>query len=127
MDYQLAVADFKKVLSFEPNNETVRSQLVSTQKLIRKIEFEKVDLGTASPLSHFLLSLFSRPSNSRERSALLTDVSRSSKKVHRLLALSFDGRLMILQEDAKSIRPTQDRSSRKLTGNTRSHRNSFKA
>lgn len=38
---QLAVADFKKVLSLEPSNETVRQQMVSTQKLIRKIEFEK--------------------------------------------------------------------------------------
>jgi hypothetical protein len=44
MKYQLAVADFKKVLALEPHNDTVRSQLVSTQKLIRKIEFEKVDL-----------------------------------------------------------------------------------
>ncbi|TEB17657.1 hypothetical protein FA13DRAFT_1650020 [Coprinellus micaceus] len=41
MKYQLAVADFKKVLALEPHNDTVRSQLVSTQKLIRKIEFEK--------------------------------------------------------------------------------------
>jgi len=38
---QAAVADFKKVISLEPNNETVKSQLVSTQKLIRRIEFEK--------------------------------------------------------------------------------------
>jgi len=39
---QFAVADFKKVLSLETNNETVRQQMLSTQKLIRKIEFEKV-------------------------------------------------------------------------------------
>ncbi|KXN91059.1 Serine/threonine-protein phosphatase T [Leucoagaricus sp. SymC.cos] len=38
---QLAVADFKKILAIEPGNETVRQQMVSTQKLIRKIEFEK--------------------------------------------------------------------------------------
>ncbi|KAI5830731.1 protein phosphatase 5 [Schizophyllum commune Tattone D] len=38
---QLAVADFKRVLQIEPKNETVRAQLTSTQKLIRKIEFEK--------------------------------------------------------------------------------------
>ncbi|KAF8348343.1 phosphoprotein phosphatase [Amanita rubescens] len=38
---QAAVGDFKKVISLEPNNETVKSQLVSTQKLIRRIEFEK--------------------------------------------------------------------------------------
>lgn len=42
MKHQLAVADFKKVLSFEPRNETVRAQMVATQKMIRKIEFEKV-------------------------------------------------------------------------------------
>ncbi|KAJ6596660.1 phosphoprotein phosphatase [Mycena sp. CBHHK59/15] len=38
---QAAVADFRKVLTIEPKNETVRAQLVATQKLIRKIEFEK--------------------------------------------------------------------------------------
>lgn len=39
---QAAVADFRKVLAIEPKNETVRAQMVATQKLIRKIEFEKV-------------------------------------------------------------------------------------
>jgi serine/threonine-protein phosphatase 5 len=39
---QSAVADFRKVLAIEPKNETVRGQLLATQKLIRKIEFEKV-------------------------------------------------------------------------------------
>lgn len=39
---QSAVADFRKVLALEPKNDTVRSQLIATQKLIRKIEFEKV-------------------------------------------------------------------------------------
>ncbi|KAJ7045719.1 phosphoprotein phosphatase [Mycena alexandri] len=38
---QAAVADFRKVLAIEPKNETVRAQLLATQKLIRKIEFEK--------------------------------------------------------------------------------------
>ncbi|KAJ7925006.1 phosphoprotein phosphatase [Mycena leptocephala] len=38
---QAAVTDFRKVLAIEPKNETVRGQLVATQKLIRKIEFEK--------------------------------------------------------------------------------------
>jgi serine/threonine-protein phosphatase 5 len=42
MKHQLAVADFKKVLALEPQNEVVRGQMASTQKLIRKIEFEKV-------------------------------------------------------------------------------------
>ncbi|KAF8070643.1 phosphoprotein phosphatase [Lyophyllum atratum] len=38
---QSAVLDFKKILTLEPKNESVRAQLVATQKLIRKIEFEK--------------------------------------------------------------------------------------
>ncbi|KAF8904494.1 phosphoprotein phosphatase [Gymnopilus junonius] len=41
MKPQQAVVDFKKILSLEPQNETVRAQMVLTQKLIRKIEFEK--------------------------------------------------------------------------------------
>lgn len=36
-----AIADFKKILALEPKNETVRAQLVSTQKLVKKIDFEK--------------------------------------------------------------------------------------
>ncbi|KAF9469902.1 Metallo-dependent phosphatase-like protein [Collybia nuda] len=38
---QSAVIDFRKVLALEPKNETIRAQMVATQKLIRKIEFEK--------------------------------------------------------------------------------------
>jgi serine/threonine-protein phosphatase 5 len=38
---QLAVTDLKKVLAIEPQNAQVRKELESTQKLIRKIEFEK--------------------------------------------------------------------------------------
>ncbi|KAI6110627.1 phosphoprotein phosphatase [Pisolithus croceorrhizus] len=38
---QMAVLDFKKVLALEPRNDTVRAQLTATQKLVRKIEFEK--------------------------------------------------------------------------------------
>ncbi|KAG2015756.1 phosphoprotein phosphatase [Coprinopsis cinerea AmutBmut pab1-1] len=41
MKFKLAVADFKKILQLEPKNDSVRSQLAETQKLIRKIEFEK--------------------------------------------------------------------------------------
>lgn len=41
---QFAVVDFKKILAIEPKNETVRQQMVSTQKLIRRTEFEKVGL-----------------------------------------------------------------------------------
>lgn len=39
---QLAVADFKKVVALEPRNTIVQSQLTATQKLVRRIEFEKV-------------------------------------------------------------------------------------
>ncbi|KAG6845299.1 hypothetical protein H0H87_011149 [Tephrocybe sp. NHM501043] len=47
-----AVSDFKKVLALEPKNESVKAQLVSTQKLIRKIEFEKaIEMeGEKSPI-----------------------------------------------------------------------------
>ncbi|KAL5523591.1 hypothetical protein ACEPAG_7764 [Sanghuangporus baumii] len=38
---KLAVADFKKVLALEPSNALARSQLDTTQKLIRRTEFEK--------------------------------------------------------------------------------------
>ncbi|KAF7321747.1 Serine/threonine-protein phosphatase [Mycena kentingensis (nom. inval.)] len=38
---QAAVGDFKRVLNLEPNNASVRAQLTATQKLIKKIEFEK--------------------------------------------------------------------------------------
>ena len=38
---QLAVADLKRVLALEPQNAQVRKELESTQKLVRKIEFEK--------------------------------------------------------------------------------------
>jgi serine/threonine-protein phosphatase 5 len=38
---QLAVVDLKAVLALEPQNAQVRKQLDSTQKLVRKIEFEK--------------------------------------------------------------------------------------
>lgn len=39
-----AVPDFKKALELEPGNRTVREQLVTTTKLIRRIEFEKVSV-----------------------------------------------------------------------------------
>lgn len=38
----MAVSNLKQVLLREPQNETVKAQLVETQKLVRKIEFEKV-------------------------------------------------------------------------------------
>lgn len=38
----LAIGDFRKVLALEPHNQTVKIQLDATQKLVRKIEFEKV-------------------------------------------------------------------------------------
>lgn len=39
---QLAVADFKKVLELDPKNNLARSQMQTTQKMIRRVEFEKV-------------------------------------------------------------------------------------
>ncbi|KAH8093931.1 phosphoprotein phosphatase [Cristinia sonorae] len=41
MRYKQAIADFKKVLQLEPKNDLVRSQLDATQKILRKVEFEK--------------------------------------------------------------------------------------
>ncbi|EJD02809.1 protein phosphatase 5 [Fomitiporia mediterranea MF3/22] len=38
---KLAVTDFKKVIALEPNNALARTQLDTTQKLIRRTEFEK--------------------------------------------------------------------------------------
>lgn len=71
---QMAVSDFKKILAIEPHNETVRQQMVSTQKLIRKIEFEKVRilLARLSLLSYcehamLIVILLHRLSRWRER------------------------------------------------------------
>jgi len=41
LKYAQAIADFKKVVKLEPTNDLVKTQLASTQKLVRKIEFEK--------------------------------------------------------------------------------------
>ncbi|THH28526.1 hypothetical protein EUX98_g5653 [Antrodiella citrinella] len=41
MKYKQAIADLKRVLQFEPKNDLVRSQLDATQKIMRKVEFEK--------------------------------------------------------------------------------------
>ncbi|KAH7874600.1 phosphoprotein phosphatase [Lentinula edodes] len=41
LNHQKSISDFKKVLALEPQNNTVRSQLQATQKLYRKLEFEK--------------------------------------------------------------------------------------
>ena len=42
LKYKQAIADFKKLLPLEPQNQLVRMQLDSTQKILRKVEFEKV-------------------------------------------------------------------------------------
>jgi hypothetical protein len=43
---KLAVADLKRVLALEPGNATVKTQLDTTQKLVRRIEFEKaIEVG----------------------------------------------------------------------------------
>ncbi|KAL6310377.1 Metallo-dependent phosphatase-like protein [Sparassis latifolia] len=41
LQYKKAIADFRKLLSLEPQNQLVRTQLDSTQKILRKTEFEK--------------------------------------------------------------------------------------
>ena len=41
MKPKVAVADFKRVLALEPRNDLARTQLDATQKLIRRVEFEK--------------------------------------------------------------------------------------
>jgi serine/threonine-protein phosphatase 5 len=51
LKYSQAIADFKKVVKLEPKNDLVKTQLASTQKLVRKIEFEKVRSGELSPVS----------------------------------------------------------------------------
>ena len=42
--YKQAIADFKKLLTIEPQNQLVRTQMDSTTKILRKVEFEKVRL-----------------------------------------------------------------------------------
>ncbi|CCM01501.1 uncharacterized protein FIBRA_03555 [Fibroporia radiculosa] len=41
LQYKKAIADFRKLLTLEPQNQLVRTQLDSTQKILRKAEFEK--------------------------------------------------------------------------------------
>ncbi|KAI0695456.1 phosphoprotein phosphatase [Cytidiella melzeri] len=41
LKYKQAIADFKKLIQLEPGNQLVRTQLDSTQKMVRKTEFEK--------------------------------------------------------------------------------------
>ncbi|VDB87338.1 unnamed protein product [Peniophora sp. CBMAI 1063] len=46
LKYQAAISDLKKVMQIEPGNTSVKSQLESTQKLLRRIEFEKaIEVG----------------------------------------------------------------------------------
>ncbi|KZV73298.1 hypothetical protein PENSPDRAFT_539442, partial [Peniophora sp. CONT] len=46
LKYQAAISDLKKVIHIEPGNTSVKSQLESTQKLLRRIEFEKaIEVG----------------------------------------------------------------------------------
>lgn len=41
LQYKQAIADFRRLLALEPQNQLVRTQLDSTQKILRKAEFEK--------------------------------------------------------------------------------------
>ena len=58
LKYKQAIADFKKLLALEPQNQLVRMQLDSTQKILRKAEFEKVRVRF---LVLWLFSSCSRP------------------------------------------------------------------
>lgn len=49
---QQAVSDLKKVLALEPKNTEVKKQLESTQKMIRRIEFEKVCPFNSTSVDH---------------------------------------------------------------------------
>ncbi|KAH9948541.1 phosphoprotein phosphatase [Amylocystis lapponica] len=41
LQYKKAIGDFKRLLTLEPQNQLVRTQMDSTQKILRKTEFEK--------------------------------------------------------------------------------------
>ena len=51
-----ALADLKKVAALQPSNEQVKEQLASTQKLVKKIEFEKVSSVIQSKASEYRIS-----------------------------------------------------------------------
>jgi serine/threonine-protein phosphatase 5 len=51
LKYQAGIADLKKVLQLEPANQQVKLQLDSTQKLVRRIEFEKVRMRASASSS----------------------------------------------------------------------------
>ncbi|TDL26240.1 protein phosphatase 5 [Rickenella mellea] len=58
MKPQLAVADFKKVLVLDPGNKLARSQMETTQKLIRRIEFEKaIEMEEEKPATERCLEI----------------------------------------------------------------------
>jgi serine/threonine-protein phosphatase 5 len=38
---KVALADFKKAVQLDPNNAAAKTQLESTQRLVRRMEFEK--------------------------------------------------------------------------------------
>lgn len=60
LKYQAAISDLKKVMQIEPGNTSVKSQLESTQKLVRRIEFEKVRIYLRMHISSCLI--VTRPS-----------------------------------------------------------------
>ena len=44
LKYKDSIKDFKQVVKLDPKNDLAKSQLAETQKLLRKIEFEKVNI-----------------------------------------------------------------------------------
>lgn len=53
LQYKKAIGDFKKVLALEPQNAIVKQQLDTTQKLLRRVEFEKVCFHSVTELYAF--------------------------------------------------------------------------
>jgi hypothetical protein len=82
--YQQAVGDFKALLALEPQNETVRGQMVATQKLMRKIEFEKLSFEKNSPSRKLISIGLFRLLNGKGRRTPWTDAERLLLKVVRL-------------------------------------------
>ena len=112
LKYQQAIADFKKVVKLEPKNDLVKTQLASTQKLVRKIEFEKVTVMPFTYLYVYANSVF-RQSNSKGRKKQHNDVLRSSRKVNIIYSFLCTKKFKpaILQVVARSTNPTQALSS----------------
>jgi hypothetical protein len=43
--HKTAIADFQKAIALQPKDDSVKKQLIATQKYIRKLDFEKVKIS----------------------------------------------------------------------------------